>query len=57
MRSVTKTFKSLITESVNILRIKAEQIEKETFEEDEKDLINNVVINNCDVTMQELFVK
>ena len=43
-RSVTKTFKSLITESVDISRVKVKKIEKETFEEDEKDLIDNVVI-------------
>ena len=39
-----KTLKSSITESVNILRIKVKKTEKETFEEDEKDLIDNVVI-------------
>ena len=39
-----KTFESSITESVNILRIKVEKIEKEIFEEDEKNLIDNVVI-------------
>ena len=43
-RSVTKTFKSLITKSVNILRIEVEKTAKETFEKDEKNLIDNVVI-------------
>ena len=43
-RSVTKTFKSLITESVDISRIKIKKNEKEIFEKNEKDLINNVVI-------------
>ena len=43
-RSVMKTLKSLITENVNISQIKVEKIEKKTFEENEKDLINNVVI-------------
>ena len=39
-----KTLKSLITESVDTSRIKVEKIEKKTFEENEKNLINNVVI-------------
>ena len=44
MRSVIKTFKSLITKNVNTFRIEVEKIEKETFEKNEKNLINNVVI-------------
>ena len=44
MCNVTKTFKSLITKSVNISRVKIEKIEKKTFRENEKNLINNVVI-------------
>ena len=43
-RSVMKTLKSLITENVNTFRIKVEKTEKEIFEENEKDLIDNVVI-------------
>ena len=43
-RNVTKTLKSLITKSVDIFLIEIEKTEKETFEEDEKNLINNVVI-------------
>ena len=39
-----KTFKSLIMKSEDIFQIKIKKIEKETFEEDEKDLIDNVVI-------------
>ena len=42
--SVTKTLKSLITESVDISWIKVEKTEKKTFEKDEKDLIDNVII-------------
>ena len=43
-RSVMKTFKSLITKSVDTFRIKIKKTEKKTFEENEKNLINNVVI-------------
>ena len=47
-RSVTKTFKSSITKSVDTSRVKIKKTEKETFEEtfeeNEKNLINNVVI-------------
>ena len=43
-RSVTKTLKSLIIKNVNTSWIKVEKTEKETFKEDEKNLINNVVI-------------
>ena len=39
-----KSFKSLITKSVDTSRIKIEKTEKETFEENEKSLINNVII-------------
>ena len=39
-----KTFESLITKSVNTSRIKIEKIKKKTFEKNEKDLINNIVI-------------
>ena len=42
--NVIKTFKSLITKSVNILQIKIKKIEKKNFEKDKKDLINNIVI-------------
>ena len=43
-RNITKTLKSSITKSVDISRIKIKKIEKETFEKNEKDLIDNVVI-------------
>ena len=37
-------FKSLITESVNISQVKVKRIEKETFEKDKKNLVDNVII-------------
>ena len=43
-RSVTKTFKSLIIKNFNISRVELKKTEKKTFEKNEKDLINNVVI-------------
>ena len=43
-RNIIKTFKSLIIKSVNIFRIKVKKTEKKTFEENEKNLINNVII-------------
>ena len=39
-----KTFKLLITKNVDTFRIKIKKIKKETFEEDEKNLIDNIVI-------------
>ena len=39
-----KAFKSSIIKSVNTSRVEVEKIEKKTFEEDEKNLIDNVVI-------------
>ena len=43
-RNVTKIFKSSIIESVDTFRVKIKKIKKETFEENKKDLINNVII-------------
>ena len=43
-RNVTKTLELLIIKNVNISRIEVEKTEKKTFEENEKDLIDNVVI-------------
>ena len=43
-RSIIKTFKSSIIENVDTSRIKIKKIEKETFEKNEKDLIDNVII-------------
>ena len=39
-----KTLKSSITKSVDTSRIEVKKTEKETFEKDEKNLIDNVVI-------------
>ena len=43
-RNVTKTFKSLIIENVNTSQNKIKKIKNKIFKEDEKDLINNIVI-------------
>ena len=43
-RSVIKMLKLIRTENVNISQIKIKKIEEEIFKEDEKNLINNVVI-------------
>ena len=39
-----KTLESLITKSVDTFRIKIKKIEKKTFKENEKNLIDNVII-------------
>ena len=43
-RSITKTFQSLITESVDTSQIKIKKTEKKAFEKNEKNLIDNIVI-------------
>ena len=43
-RSVIKTFKSTFVENVETLQIEIQNTKKKTFKEDEKNLINNVVI-------------
>ena len=43
-RSVTKTLESLITKSINTFQVEIEKTEEEIFKKDEKNLINNVVI-------------
>ena len=44
IHSVIKTFKLTFVENVEISQIKIQNIKKKIFEKDEKDLIDNVVI-------------
>ena len=43
-RSVTKAFESTFVENVETSQIKIQNTKKKTFEKDEKNLIDNVVI-------------
>ena len=43
-RNVIKTFKLTFVKNVETSQVKIQNIKKKTFEENEKDLINNVVI-------------
>ena len=43
-RNVIKTFKSTFVEDVETSQVKIQNTKKKIFEEDEKDLIDNIVI-------------
>ena len=43
-RSVMKTFKLIFAENIKTSQIEIQKTKKKTFEENKKDLINNIVI-------------